>query len=837
MKKLLKSIDIAQMEMHGEFVYRIEGWTFFKDGRDFELKLLADGEIPVPFQMTTKPRPDLKNVLKNVTIPQEPGYTILIPKIGRVIEEYGRLELIVEAQGERESLFCRTSLELLKEYEWVTLFFKVDTLDLLGGQMVIQGWVIDQYEQDSIAVKDEHGQEIEHQIERFVRQDVNEGCKLENKDYKCAFNIAVQRESIRSEELHVQFSNRYVTKEYVVNMKQFDYEQSKRGRLKKALAKENKDKNKAYIKEHGWKGFYYYLQSQMDPHYADYTLWVKRHSASKKELRRQREYRFPYTPLISVVIPLYNTPLDYLKEILDSLTGQTYSNLEICLADGSTEDAVGAFIRKEYGRDPRVRYQRLKENKGISENTNAALSMASGDYIMLSDHDDVVTPDALFEIVKVLNKEPDTDIVYTDEDKVTMDGKKYFEPSFKPDFNLDLLRSNNYICHIFVVKKRIMDEIGGFRKEFDGAQDFDLILRCVEKSRIITHIPKVLYHWRSHPGSTAGNPGSKRYAFEAGRKALKEHYDRLGIDAKTELTQIFGRYRTRYQIHGEPLVSIIIPNMDHVDDLDQCLKSVVAKTTYPNYEILVVENNSQLPETFVYYQQIEEMYENLRVIHWPDEFNYAAINNFAAREAKGEYYLFLNNDVEIIDGDWMEEMLGICQRDDVGIVGAKLYFPDNTVQHAGVVIGLGGVAGHIFTGLPRREYGYGARLVSTQDYSAVTAACMMTPAAVFQSVGGFDEGFQVAFNDVDYCMKVRALGRLVVFTPYAQLFHYESKSRGKEETAEQLERFHGEIDRFEKKWPAILRDGDPYYNKNLTLRKGDCSLRQEGERWNERSSK
>lgn len=826
MKKLLKSIDIAQMENHGEFVYRIEGWTFFKDQRDFHLELLADGEEPIPYNFTAKPRPDLKNVLKSVTIPPQPGYTIFIPQIDHVIEHHQYMDLFVVTEEGRESLFHRTAEELTKEYEWVTLFYKVDTLDLLGKQMVIQGWVIDQYEQDSIQVTDEKGMAVKHRIERFVRQDVNEGCRLENKDYKCAFNIAIKREEITGEELHVKFSNKYVTKEFVVNMKQFDYEQSKRGRLKKALSKENKEKNREYIKEHGWKGFYYYLQTQMDPHYADYNLWVKRHGTSKKELKRQRACHFPYEPLISVVIPLYNTPLPYLQEILDSLLGQTYSRVEICLADGSTEEEAGAFIRKKYGKETRIRYKKLEKNEGISKNTNAALALATGEYIMLSDHDDVVAPDALFQIVRVLNQNPDTDIVYTDEDKVTMDGKKYFEPSFKPDFNLDLLRSNNYICHIFVVKKQIMEEIGGFRSEFDGAQDFDLILRCCEKSKVIAHIPKVLYHWRSHPNSTAENPGSKLYAFEAGRKALQEHYDRLGIRASTELTQIFGRYRTKYQIQGEPLISIIIPNKDHVDDLDLCLKSVTEKSSYKNYEILVVENNSEQAETFTYYQQIEEMYENLRVLHWPDEFNYAAINNFAAKEAKGEYLLFLNNDVEIISPQWMEEMLGICQRKDVGIVGAKLYFPDNTVQHAGVVIGLGGVAGHIFSGIPRREYGYGARLVSTQDYSAVTAACMMSPRDIFWQVGGFDETFKVAFNDVDYCMKVRALGKLVVFTPYAELYHYESKSRGKEETAQQLERFHGEINRFEKKWPAILRDGDPYYNRNLTLKKGDCSLRQ-----------
>lgn len=827
MKKLFSHVDIAQIEKNGEYFYHIEGWAFFKDHQAFSLEIWGDDRERIPCTLEKKPRPDLQAVLKDVSIPENPGYSIRVHHILHVIETFQYIDVFLLLGSGKKSLLHQTADELKKAYEWATLDYKIDAMELLDGQILLSGWVIDQFEKDQIAVTDETGATLEHKISRFVRSDVHKVQRLENKDYKCAFDLRIPRRAISGRELHVRFSNQYVAKDFVVSMKKFDYEHSKRGRLVKALSGENYEKNKACVKEQGLSGFYYYLKAQMDPQYASYNLWVKRHSVSKKEQKRQRETHFPFEPLISIVIPLYNTPLPYLEKLLESLLGQTYAKLEICLADGSTDMAVGKFLWKKYRRKSRLLYKKLAKNEGISANTNAALSLASGEYVLFADHDDLLCPDALFEIVKVLNQKPDTDIVYTDEDKITMDGDNYFDPSFKPDFNLDLLRSSNYICHIFAVRRELLVKAGNLRKEFDGAQDYDLILRCCEKTKNIVHIPKILYHWRSHPASTAGNPDSKQYAHEAGRRALEEHYQRLGIDAVAEKTPIFGRYRTHYPVKKNPLVSIIIPNKDHVADLDICLRSLTEKTTYPHYEILIVENNSEREETFSYYRRIQKEYENLSVLRWENSFNYAAINNFAADAAKGEYLLFLNNDVEILSPHWLEEMLGLCQRRDVGAVGAKLYYPDETIQHAGVVIGLGGVAGHIFSGTPGGEYGYGARLISTVDYSAVTAACMMTSKETFQAAGGFDEDFQVAFNDVDYCMKVRSMDQLVVFTPYAELIHYESKSRGREETAAQIERFHREIRLFEKKWPRILQEGDPYYNVNLTLNKGDCSLRQD----------
>lgn len=560
-----------------------------------------------------------------------------------------------------------------------------------------------------------------------------------------------------------------------------------------------------------------------------YKAWLKKNHITKGELDAQRAHTFAYSPLISIVIPLYETDEKFFCQLVDSILNQTYQNFEICFADGSATDRLKTVIEKNYPHENRIRYQKLEKNLLISGNTNAAIEMARGEYIVFADHDDILELHALYEMVSALNQDRSIDVVYTDEDKTNFANTKYFEPHFKPDFSIDLLRSVNYICHLFMVKKELADEVGYLRDEFNGAQDYDFVLRCCEKAKKIYHVPKALYHWRSHEKSTAGNPESKLYAFEAGKRAIEAHYKRVGIEAEVELTPNLGLYRSRFAITGNPLVSIIIPNKDHIDDLDKCIQSVLKKSTYGNYEIVIVENNSELPETFAYYRKIEEK-ENVRVIYWDKEFNYSAINNFGVREAKGEYLLLLNNDTEIISENWIEEMLGYCQREDVGAVGARLYYADDTIQHAGVILGFGGIAGHAAIGQDRDETGYMARALTPQDVSIVTAACMMVDRKVFDEVGGLDERLKVAFNDVDFCMKVREKGYLVVYNPYAELYHYESKSRGMEDTPEKVARFAGEIEIFKKRWEKELQKGDPYYNPNLSLKRADYSLRGEDEK-------
>ena len=579
-----------------------------------------------------------------------------------------------------------------------------------------------------------------------------------------------------------------------------------------------------YLKHYGIKEFWIRLHERFEPEEVPYGPWYEAYVPDEETLNRQRKRKFLNAPLISVVVPAYHTHPLFLRQMLDSLIAQTYGGWELCIANGSPDDKEMEAVLEEYEkRDSRIRHENLKENLGIAENTNAAFRMAKGEFIGLLDHDDLLAPNALYEIALALEKNPEADVVYTDEDKLTTDLKEHFQPHLKPDFNLDLLRSNNYICHFFTVRREIVEQVGGFRKEFDGAQDYDFIFRCTEEARKILHIPEILYHWRTHKESTADNPASKMYAFEAGKRAIEAHLKRTGTDGEVSHTPDLGFYRVKYPVKGEPLISIIIPNKDEKESLEACLKSIWEKTTYKNYEIIVVENNSTSDEIFQYYKEISQ--KGVRLLRWKKEFNYSAINNFGAAHAKGEFLLFLNNDVTVITPDWLTELAGLCQRKEVGAAGVKLLYPDNTIQHAGCVIGIGGIAGHMFVDMPANRTGYLHKASLLQDMSAVTAACMIMKKQVFDQVGGFTEELAVAFNDVDLCLKINKAGSLVVYDPYVQLYHMESKTRGAEDSKEKVRRFQTEIEYMRCHWLDILKNGDPYYNKNLSLTKWNYSLK------------
>lgn len=594
--------------------------------------------------------------------------------------------------------------------------------------------------------------------------------------------------------------------------------------LMKKVSPYNIKKGILYLRHYGPKGFWIKLTERFQKSEIDYKEWLEKNMPARQELDRQAKHKFKYAPKISILVPVYNTPETFLRQMIESVQKQTYGNWELCIANANPANEQVKVILKEYtANDARVKVTDVPENEGIAQNTNKALEIADGTFIGLLDHDDVLAENALYEVVKELNKAVDTDVIYTDEDKVSTAMDEYFSPNFKPDFNLDMLRSNNYFCHFFVAKKELIETVGGFRGEYNGAQDYDLFLRCIEKAERIAHIPKILYHWRVHQESTADNPLSKMYAYDAGQKAIEQHLKRCGVTAEVSKTENLGFYRVKYQQEGSPLVSILIPNKDQKDTLDQCLKSIEARTDYENYEIIIIENNSTEQETFEYYKQIKN--PKIRVIEWKDEFNYSAINNFGVRHAKGEYLLFLNNDIEVINSDWLGEMLSNCQREEVGAVGAKLYYPDNTVQHAGVIVGIGGVAGSVFVGLKRGYTGYMHRASIQQNLSAVTAACMMVKKSVFEEVGGFEEELKVAFNDIDFCLKIREKGHLIVYDPYVELYHYESKTRGAEDTTEKIRRFQSEIEYMRSHWSSILKNGDPAYNPNLSLKKWDYSLR------------
>lgn len=580
-----------------------------------------------------------------------------------------------------------------------------------------------------------------------------------------------------------------------------------------------------YMKHYGPKEFWIRLHERFEPEEVPYGPWYRAYIPTEETLEIQRKQKFDYSPLISIAVPAYQTPVEFLRQMIESLIVQTYSNWELCIVNASPDNEEMQKVLAEYSAgDSRVRFCNLKENLGIAENTNRAFAMTKGEFVGLLDHDDLLAPNALYEIVKILQDHPQADALYTDEDKVTTELDEHFQPHLKPDFNLDLLRSNNYICHFFVVRKSIVEKAGGFRKEFDGAQDYDFIFRCTENAGEVLHVPEILYHWRTHKASTADNPASKMYAFEAGKRAIEAHLERTGTKGEVSHTQDLGFYRVKYPVQGKPLVSVIIPNKDEKETLQTCLEMLEKNTGYQNFEIIIVENNSTTDEIFRYYKELSGN-RKIHLLRWGKEFNYSAINNFAVAHAKGEYLLFLNNDVKSINPDWLEEMLGVCQRPEVGGVGAKLIYPDNTIQHAGCVIGMGGIAGHMFVDMPADRTGYLHKASLLQDMSAVTAACLLMKKEVFEQAGGFTEELAVAFNDVDLCLKVRKNGYLIVYDPYVKLYHMESKTRGAEDSKEKVRRFQTEIEYMRCHWIDILKNGDPCYNKNLSLTKWNYSLK------------
>lgn len=558
---------------------------------------------------------------------------------------------------------------------------------------------------------------------------------------------------------------------------------------------------------------------------------------SEEEISKQRNEKFSKNIKFSILVPLYNTPEKFLREMIQSVIDQTYTNWELCLADGSDDehklvcDIVAEYIKndeataKELGYDnSRIKYEKLTKNLGISGNTNKCFEMATGEYIGLFDHDDLLHPCALYEYMRVICNE-DADYVYCDETTFSGDSiDNMVTLHFKPDFAPDNLRANNYICHFSVFSQELVEKCGVFRSEFDGSQDHDMILRLTQAANKIVHVPMILYYWRSHAGSVASDINAKSYAIDAAKNAVAAHLTSCGFDGfKIESSRAFETiFRIRYKLLSDPLVSIIIPNKDHVDDLRRCIESILEKTSYDNYEIIIVENNSVTNEITEYYESISK-HPNIKVVKFEGKFNYSAINNYGVSFAKGEHIILLNNDTEVITRSWIEELLMYSQRQDVGAVGCMLYYPDYTIQHAGVVIGLGAhrTAGHSHYGLVKENLGYMGRLCYAQNVSAVTGACLMVKKALFDELKGLDEEFAVALNDVDFCLRLRKMGLLNVFTPFAELFHYESASRGTDVTSEaskeNADRYNNESEMFRNKWKDVIEAGDPYFNPNFSL--------------------
>ena len=721
-----------------------------------DLEAFLDGEsLPL----------EVKKLTQNVDERYGGSECVVNFRIPEDISSHRKLKVYAVRDQGRRLCFEIAASDLAVKMNGIKLFVDDFTVNTKDGYLRLQGWAVST-EPVEMVVLDSQKKKIKCNIERYKRLDVADLFDEYEIDPVCGFHIELRP---------------IPKKKIYVALRSGDAKLMLSYRTDPVSAKADKymrlgRKGIEYFKYHGLrplaeKTYDKLFNPAMKP--VIYADWIKKHLPSERVLAKQRKDVFDPAPLFSVVVPLYKTPEDFLVQLVDSVKAQSYANWELILSDGSGEDTpLSDVLDRLEASDSRIRAVRNNKQLRIAENTNAAIAAARGDYIAFADHDDLLTPNALYENAAAIRENPAAELLYSDEDKIGI-GEKYMQPNMKPDFDPDFLRSVNYICHLLVVKKSLIDKVGMLDPAYDGAQDYDFVLRCTEATENIVHIPKILYHWE-----------------------------------------------------GTPCVSILIPNKDHIDDLDKCLKSIDRGVRYPNLEIIIIENNSTEEETFLYYRDLLERDDRVKVVYYEGGFNFSAINNFGAKEAKGEYLFLLNNDTEFISDDVIGEMLSFCRRDDVGAVGARLYYEDNTIQHAGVIVGWGGIAGHAFVNQKRGETGYQHRIICQQDMSAVTAACLMVKKSVYDEVGGLTEELAVAFNDIDFCMKIRKAGYLIVYDPYAELYHYESKSRGLDQgNPEKVRRFQNEMAIFQKRWPEILRDGDPYYNPNLSMVTQDFSLK------------
>lgn len=752
------------------------------------------------------------------------GFLIRVDIYG---EEPKSFQLSANNSGETKVLVSLTEKEI-KEYEDNhSIEFDVDSAILENeiSMITVAGWAYsNDCQQVQISIYDDQDNIVESSCRHEIRMDLFRNGEILEEQKNCGFRISFKCE--KNKHYYVVFKS---TKEK--RIEKIELTRTSGSTMIKRYARHINAKNikKAitYVKRNGVSKLVHRLRYGSYIAQSDYQTWLFAQRVTKKNLETQSKTKFAYSPKISILVATFNTKEEYLKEMIDTVVNQSYSNWELCIADGSTNDFVEKYVHEHYSNyGDKIKFQKLDQNYGISGNTNKAFEMATGDYITVYDHDDTLELDCFYDIVKAL-QEYRYDVLYTDEDKFDDSTKMYNDPNLKPDFSEDLLRSHNYITHLFIVNKKIVDEVGYYNSEFDGSQDYDYIFRCVEKANAVYHIPRILYHWRMHPESTAQNPENKMYCYDAGKRAIEAHYKRIGVEASVEFLPkpMYGMYHTIYSTKDNPLVSILIPNYNHKAILKTCIDSLYNVNTYKNFEIVIVENNSTEKEIFDYYEELKKQHDNIQVVTYKGEFNYSRINNFGMKYTKGDYVLLLNNDTEMISPNALSEMVGCILRPEVGAVGAKLLYEDDTVQHAGVVIGFSGYAGHVNHGINKDDYGYMVRARINCNYSAVTAACMMVKKSVFNQVGGFDEQFVVACNDVDLCLKICKEKYLIVYNAFALWHHYESKSRGYDDASqEKTWRFNKEVEKFQDKWKDVLINGDPFYNSNWNIQYGPFRL-------------
>lgn len=697
--------------------------------------------------------------------------------------------------------------------------------DKTTNNLTITGWALDTITKESptFTINNEN-QVSAYNIQRVLREDVNQIYQTEP---AIEAGFVVTLEGIKQKKVlpfHFQSSAHVVTVDFPLN-KKYPVIPGTEDKVTRLWIKAKKGFK--YMAKNGISHTIQRAKIEKLRNQASYPNWLARNEVLDIEAMTQEIATFHYQPKISIAMPVYNVEEKWLRLCIDSILNQVYTNWELCMADDASTDPNVKKILTEYQQlDERIRVVFREQNGHISEATNSALAIATGEFVALLDNDDELAINAFYEVVKVLNENPELDLIYSDEDKIDMDGNRS-EPAFKPDWSPDLLLGTNYISHLGVYRRSILEDIGGFRKGYEGSQDYDLVLRFTEKTtkERIKHIPKVLYYWRMLPTSTAVDQGSKGYAFEAGLRAVQDALVRRGINGHATHGAANGLYDVYYDIESEKLVSIIIPTKNGYKDVQRCVSSIIEKTTYQNYEIIMADNGSTDPKMHELYAEFEQQLPGRFFVESIDiPFNFSTINNRAAKKAHGEYLLFLNNDTEVITENWLTLMVSFAQQERIGCVGAKLLYPNNTVQHAGVILGLGGVAGHGHYGYPHGDLGYFGRLAINVNYSAVTAACLLMKKADFDAVGGFEEAFTVAFNDVDLCLKVQALGRDNVWLHEAELYHFESQTRGYDDKGKKKKRFEQEKVMMEEKWGPLI-ENDPFYNPNLTRDIPNFSLR------------
>lgn len=697
--------------------------------------------------------------------------------------------------------------------------------DKTTNNLTITGWALDTITKESptFTINNEN-QVSAYNIQRVLREDVNQIYQTEP---AIEAGFVVTLEGIKQKKVlpfHFQSSAHVVTVDFPLN-KKYPVIPGTEDKVTRLWIKAKKGFK--YMAKNGISHTIQRAKIEKLRNQASYPNWLARNEVLDIEAMTQEIATFHYQPKISIAMPVYNVEEKWLRLCIDSILNQVYTNWELCMADDASTDPNVKKILTEYQQlDERIRVVFREQNGHISEATNSALAIATGEFVALLDNDDELAINAFYEVVKVLNENPELDLIYSDEDKIDMDGNRS-DPAFKPDWSPDLLLGTNYISHLGVYRRSILEEIGGFRKGYEGSQDYDLVLRFTEKTtkERITHIPKVLYYWRMLPTSTAVDQGSKGYAFEAGLRAVQDALVRRGINGHATHGAANGLYDVYYDIESEKLVSIIIPTKNGYKDVQRCVSSIIEKTTYQDYEIIMADNGSTDPKMHELYAEFEQQLPGRFFVESIDiPFNFSTINNRAAKKAHGEYLLFLNNDTEVITENWLTLMVSFAQQERIGCVGAKLLYPNNTVQHAGVILGLGGVAGHGHYGYPHGDLGYFGRLAINVNYSAVTAACLLMKKADFDAVGGFEEAFTVAFNDVDLCLKVQALGRDNVWLHEAELYHFESQTRGYDDKGKKKKRFEQEKVMMEEKWGPLI-ENDPFYNPNLTRDIPNFSLR------------